>query len=483
MDMMMDSSNGSVVSAVVTVVTSRTTTSMSPDRQSFVRSRVRIGSIDVEKPGHTNVVSFKYQIPSPLRTSSSSSGYNFRYDLSESSYSPTNKLPRERKNSWETRGNPIQRIRVKWNAMSNRKKYWIIGFTVTVLFLSIVQLLDALYWHYDTSQPYRNHDVMFNVVMNTYKRPEQLIGGVRHYAQTCGRAYGVQHVHIVWAEEDAVPPHPSVFFNNDDGLVMDNNNNNNNIDPSSESVMFPNHHLNKVNNRAGVSFRRVPNSLNSRFLEIPGVDGPVFMVDDDIRVDCTSLLESFRAWKTNPDSMVGYYPRLAKKQNSHSNYIYQSWPSIFFHGRINMILSKACFLHSRYMKLYSSDQHPQAIRDYVDQYFNCEDVAMSMLVANITRYESSHHHRPAKPIYVEAKVTDTGLFNGISTGTGHFTHRSECLDQLTEIYRDHGWEAPLDESFHLLDDAAAWVKHIPGFWWQIRSSNLFEWAAIENVWK
>jgi Glycosyl transferase family 64 domain len=173
---------------------------------------------------------------------------------------------------------------------------------------------------------------------------------------------------------------------------------------------------------------------------------------------------------------------LAKKQNPNSGYVYQSWPSVFFHGRINMVLSKACFLHSRFMKLYSSDQHPQSIRDYVDQYFNCEDVAMSMLVANITRYESQHH-RAAKPIYVEAKVTDMGLFNGISTGTGHFAHRSECLDQLTEIYRDHGWEAPLDDSFHLLDDETAWVKHVPGFWWQVRSSNLFEWAAIENVWK
>lgn len=397
-----------------------------------VRSR-RIGSIDIEKGPYG-----KYQLPSPLRI-------NYDVEFSSSKVG----RPRARKYSWETRGNPVQRMRVKWNALSNRWKIWGICITSVILLLSTITLVDGLFWSYRT-QPFLNHDRSFAVVMNTYKRPEQLAEAVQHYAEFCGRQYGVAHVYIVWAEEDVTPPDPDSFYLGDPAI--------------------------STQNRAPVSFRRVKNSLNSRFLEIPDVDGPVFMVDDDIRVDCRSLGESFRAWKSNPDSMVGYYPRLAKKHEN--GYVYQSWPTVFFRRQINMVLSKACFLHSRFMKIYSSDEHPQAIRDYVDKYFNCEDVAMSLLVANVTK---SERQRPAKPIYVEAKVSDMGLFNGISTGTGHMSHRSECLKVLTEIYQENGWGAPLDDSFQL--EESTWVQHVPGFWWQTGSSNVFEWAAIGNAFK
>ena len=132
------------------------------------------------------------------------------------------------------------------------------------------------------------------------------------------------------------------------------------------------------------------------------------------------------------------------------------------------------------MELYSSDEHPQVIKDYVDKYFNCEDVAMSLLVANVTRAES-RTGRPAMPVYVEGSVSDKGLFGGISTGSGHFDQCSKCLTDLTRIYREHGWSAPLVDVFHLRD--ASWMHHSPGFWWQFRPSNFFEWFALQNVLK
>lgn len=43
-----------------------------------------------------------------------------------------------------------------------------------------------------------------------------------------------------------------------------------------------------------------------------------------------------------------------------------------------------CFLSQYYAYLYSYVM-PQAIRDMVDEYINCEDIAMNFLVSHITR--------------------------------------------------------------------------------------------------
>jgi hypothetical protein len=317
----------------------------------------------------------------------------------------------------------------------------------------------------------------FSVVINTYKRPRQLADCVRHYADTCGQSAGVGKVYVVWAEEDATPPEPDSFFRTGNA---GNKNSRQHRD-----------------NRAPVQIIKVPNSLNSRFLPIddvtssppsPEMSQAIFMVDDDIRVDCNSLHTAFLAWKLNSDSMVGYYPRLAavarspsgQEEEQEEEYVYHAWPIVFWRHQINFILTKACFLHKRYLELYSSpNNHPQEIRDYVDKYFNCEDVAMSLLVANVTRAETGG--RPALPIYVEGSVSDKGLFNGISTGTGHHARRSECLTDLTRIYVEHGWSPPLREIESLR--TAAWVHHVPGFRWQYRPSNFFEWFALANVFK
>ena len=137
-----------------------------------------------------------------------------------------------------------------------------------------------------------------------------------------------------------------------------------------------------------------------------------------------------------------------------------------------MVLTKACFLHSKYLDLYSGDVHPQEIRDYIDEHKNCEDVAMSLLVANATR------NTDAAPIYVEGSVTDTGLFGGISTGTGHMRTRSDCLDDITRIYAEDGWDMPLVD---VPLSERSWRRHYPGWRYQIRPSNVFEWFSFGNL--
>lgn len=314
-------------------------------------------------------------------------------------------------------------------------------------------------------------ETYFAVAINTYKRPDMLREAVQHYADTCGRWSGVSQVFIIWAEQNSNVPHPDSFFDKNDQILRGGR---------------------SLDNRAAVHvLQKSKDSLNSRFEPIPQLESTaVFMVDDDLRVSCHSLRQAFEAWKTRPDAMAGYYPRLASpprggqstssssSSSSSSDLVYHTWPVVYWQHSFNFVLTKACFLHSKYLELYTNDNlFPRAIKDHVDQHMNCEDIAMSMLVANYTKYQTGG--TPAYPIYVEGSVSDKGLIGGISTGSGHMTTRSECLTQLTAILRQEGWGSPFDYQVPLRPNS--WIRHAPGVWWQYRPSNVFEWFALANT--
>lgn len=334
--------------------------------------------------------------------------------------------------------------RIQWLLLSPRSRtlfYILIPLCFSWLILSTI---DRTFGGYQAPQPGSLPIQEFSVVINTYNRPVRLKDAVRHYADRCGKTFGVSHVYIVWCEEGKTPPHPESFF--------------------SLSHYSPEH-------RSEVIINAVPNSLNSRFLPIDNIDDAVFMVDDDIRVECRALRAAFDAWRANPKSMVGFYPRLLETPAK-----YFSWPTVYWRNELNVMLTKASFLHARYLGLYTSKNHPDAVKQYVDKYFNCEDIAMSMLVANITQAED---YSPARPIYVEGSVSDKGLLGGISTDTGHMARRAECVQQLSRIYESHGWPLPLADTFVLTE--SSWKRHAPGFFFQTRPSNFFEWFAIGQM--
>lgn len=340
----------------------------------------------------------------------------------------------------------------------------------------------------------------FAVVINTYKRPERLRRAVQHYADTCGREYKVGQVFVVWAEQNAPEvPVPSSFFNGPPSSSLRTSDGGGSTtgdvaasDATTTAAATATRHRSDV-----VVLKKDRDSLNSRFEPIDELETTaVFMVDDDILVSCPSLLLAFQAWTAHPDSMVGYYPRLASRPMSTTTgggddertagLVYHAWPVVHWRHRLNFVLTKASFLHSRYLALYTNPaDFPQAVKDHVDRHKNCEDIAMSMLVANYTRYHrasmsSSSRPMPARPIYVEGRVSDLGLFGGISTGSGHMTTRSDCLTELTAILASHGWvQPPFDYEYSLGE--SSWIRHAPGFWWQYRPSNFFEWFGLANT--
>ena len=355
---------------------------------------------------------------------------------------------------------------------------------VLVALSLLLALLDAMFSTYGTASQRKQASIAaaatttssFAVVINTYKRPDRLHMAVSHYAETCGTEYSVEQVFVVWSELGVVPPAADSFFTAASDAVGVRGGQSSTL-PAQGSNVYPVRRRSEV-----VVIRSEKDSLNSRFLPIKDLrTESIFMVDDDVRVACSSLLYGFRAWQSSPDSMVGYYPRLASSPlfsgaSSGSvaggkRLVYHTFPIVILRGIFNMVLTKACFLHSKYLELYSGDVHPQEIRDYIDQHKNCEDVAMSLLVANATR------NTDAAPIYVEGSVTDTGLFGGISTGAGHMRTRSDCLDDITRIYAEHGWDMPL---FDVSLSERSWLRHYPGFRYQIRPSNFFEWFSFGN---
>eukprot|EP00268_Persea_americana_P023253 TRINITY_DN22901_c0_g2_i3.p2 TRINITY_DN22901_c0_g2~~TRINITY_DN22901_c0_g2_i3.p2 ORF type:complete len:112 (+),score=18.12 TRINITY_DN22901_c0_g2_i3:781-1116(+) len=92
-------------------------------------------------------------------------------------------------------------------------------------------------------------------------------------------------------------------------------------------------------------------------------------------------------------------------------------------GTYSMVVSKAACFHRKYLDLYTY-QMPSSIHDYVTRERNCEDIAMSLLVANATS---------APPIWVKGKIYEIGA-SGISSLKGHSKTRNKCVNDFVSLY-------------------------------------------------
>lgn len=124
----------------------------------------------------------------------------------------------------------------------------------------------------------------YNIVINTWKRNDLLKRSVSHYA-SCS---GLDSIHIVWSEPDP---------------------------PSASLIKFLHHSLHS-NSRDGKKIVlkfdiNQEDSLNNRFKEIKDLKtDAVFSIDDDIIFPCSSVEFAFNVWRSAPDTMVGFVPRL-----------------------------------------------------------------------------------------------------------------------------------------------------------------------------
>lgn len=226
----------------------------------------------------------------------------------------------------------------------------------------------------------------FTIVMLTYEREQVLMDSL-------GRLFGLPYLHkvvVVW----------------------------NSPKPPLEDLRWPD---------IGVEVyvvRGPKNSLNNRFLPFDVIETEaVLSVDDDAHLRHDEILFGFRVWRENRDRIVGFPGRFhAWDLNSNSAWNYNSNYSC----ELSMVLTGAAFFHKYYTYLYTYTL-PQAIRDKVDEYMNCEDIAMNFLISHITR-------KP--PIKVTSRWTFRcpGCPISLSEDDTHFQERHKCINFFAQTF-------------------------------------------------
>lgn len=169
--------------------------------------------------------------------------------------------------------------------------------------------------------------------------------------------------------------------------------------------------------------RAARNSLNNRFLPYHLIDTEaVLCVDDDAHLRHDEIVFAFRVWREHRDRIVGFPGRYhAWDLNFNNGFLYNSNYSC----ELSMVLTGAAFVHRYYLWAYWRTL-PAAIRDYVDEYMNCEDIAMNFLVSHITR----------KP---PVKVTSRWTFRcpgcpvTLSADETHFHERHKCIQFFSQV--------------------------------------------------
>lgn len=166
----------------------------------------------------------------------------------------------------------------------------------------------------------------------------------------------------------------------------------------------------------------VKNSLNNRFRpwnEFLRTDG-VLSLDDESILRHDEIEYAFRVWKENRDRIVGFIPR-----SHHSKtFQYESSASSCFYS---IVLTGAAFIHRWFFDFYTNFM-PKEIFEFVENNFNCEDLAMNFLVSRLTK---------KTPIRVGNR-TNFLCFKcqeSLSGKVDHYLKRTECLKYFSNVYR------------------------------------------------
>lgn len=169
--------------------------------------------------------------------------------------------------------------------------------------------------------------------------------------------------------------------------------------------------------------RTAKNSLNNRFVPYDVIETEaVLSVDDDAHLRHDEIIFAFRVWRENRDRLVGFPGRFHAWDLEHNSWNYNSNYSC----ELSMILTGAAFYHKYYSYAYTYLM-PQAIRDKVDEYTNCEDLAMNFLISHMTRQP---------PVKVTSRWTFRcpGCPVALSEDDSHFQERHKCMHFFTEVY-------------------------------------------------
>ncbi|KAK3088364.1 hypothetical protein FSP39_018243 [Pinctada imbricata] len=165
------------------------------------------------------------------------------------------------------------------------------------------------------------------------------------------------------------------------------------------------------------------NSLNNHFLPFDAIETEaVLSIDDDAHLRHDEIVFGFRVWREERDRIVGFPGRFHAWDVKTNSWYYNS----NYTCELSMVLTGAAFFHKYYSYLYTHVM-PQAIRDKVDEYINCEDIAMNFLVSHITR---------KSPLKVTSRWTFRcpGCPQTLASDNSHFEERHKCVNFFMRVY-------------------------------------------------
>uniref|UniRef100_A0A1I8BLN0 Glyco_transf_64 domain-containing protein n=1 Tax=Meloidogyne hapla TaxID=6305 RepID=A0A1I8BLN0_MELHA len=150
------------------------------------------------------------------------------------------------------------------------------------------------------------------------------------------------------------------------------------------------------------------NSLNNRFIPYKEIETEaVLSIDDDLDLKQYEIIFAFRVWREQRDRIVGFPARYHARFGDSINYDSNHTCQFYLHA------------YTYYM--------PQIIRDKVDEWTNCEDLAMNFLVSHLSR-------KP--PIKTTSKWTlrCPTCKESLSNNSYYFNERHKCTQFFIQVY-------------------------------------------------
>jgi hypothetical protein len=232
--------------------------------------------------------------------------------------------------------------------------------------------------------------------MQTYKRPVELERTIN--ALTAERVPSLHEIVIVWNDLEQSPP--------------------------------PDFVRNGVPVRHKVSDR---NSLNSRLHPDPSYQTQaILLTDDDVYYKPKDLEFVFQAWReAGQNRLAGALARCSvvdRNPKKGDSWKYDFCSRKSGQDNYSMVLTNLAFSHIAFMDYYSSeDPVATRIRGYVDEHFNCEDIAMNFVHSYLTR---------TGPLLVTGndRYVNYEPREGISRKPGHLAARSRCLNDFADFF-------------------------------------------------
>ncbi|KAJ6788003.1 hypothetical protein PWT90_01115 [Aphanocladium album] len=182
--------------------------------------------------------------------------------------------------------------------------------------------------------------------------------------------------------------------------------------------------------------RRARNSLNEKLWDDPSYrTRGVLLSDDDVFYRPADLEFVFQMWRRfGRDRVTGALARCARVGGPDG-----AWRYDFCRpgGRYALVLTNLAFVDVSVLDAYNSGFAPVAeMRAYVDEHFNCEDIALNFVAAARMTTPDSRATSVGGPLLVRGSEQYVNLdpSGGINRKGGHMEARSECLNRFAKAF-------------------------------------------------